>query len=70
MSAYATPLRQTTEPVALAPMLGMTRDEVMTAREVADLLKMPISTIYELGTSGRTAGTATREDMAVPSAAA
>lgn len=26
----------------------LTRDDVMTAREVADLLKMPVSTIYHL----------------------
>jgi len=45
MSAYATPVRHTAEPVGLRPMLGLTRDEVMTAREVADLLKMPVSTI-------------------------
>jgi excisionase family DNA binding protein len=30
----------------------LTRDEVMTAREVADLLKMPVSTIYELARRG------------------
>jgi excisionase family DNA binding protein len=52
MSAYATPLRQTTESVALAPMLGLTRDDVMTAREVAELLKMPVSTIYQLARRG------------------
>lgn len=52
MSAYATPLRQTTEPPGRAPVLGLTRDEVLTAREVADLLKMPVSTIYELARRG------------------
>jgi Helix-turn-helix domain len=52
MAAYATPLRQAAEPVGLRPMLGLTRDEVMTAREVADLLKMPVSTIYELARRG------------------
>ncbi|MBV8219733.1 MAG: helix-turn-helix domain-containing protein [Solirubrobacterales bacterium] len=51
MSAYATPLRQAGEP-ALRPGLGLTRDEVLTAREVADLLKMPVSTIYELARRG------------------
>jgi hypothetical protein len=45
MSAYATPVRHTAEPVGLRPMLALRRDEVMTAREVADLLKMPVSTI-------------------------
>jgi excisionase family DNA binding protein len=29
-------------------VLGLTRDEVMPEQEVADLLKMPVSTIYEL----------------------
>lgn len=52
MSAYATPIRQATESVDLRPKLGLTRDEVMTAREVADLLKMPVSTIYELARRG------------------
>lgn len=31
---------------------GLTREEVMTAREVADLLKMPVSTIYQLARRG------------------
>lgn len=52
MSAYATPLRQTAEPTGLRPVLALTRDEVMTAREVAELLKMPVSTIYELSRRG------------------
>lgn len=30
----------------------LTRDEVMTAREVADLLHMPVSTVYELARRG------------------
>jgi excisionase family DNA binding protein len=30
----------------------LTRDDVMTAREVADLLKMPVSTIYHLARRG------------------
>jgi excisionase family DNA binding protein len=30
----------------------LTRDEVMTAREVADLLRMPTSTVYELARKG------------------
>jgi excisionase family DNA binding protein len=52
MSAYGTHLRQTTQPAALTPVLRLTRDEIMTAREVADLLKMPVSTIYELARRG------------------
>jgi excisionase family DNA binding protein len=31
---------------------ALTRDEVMTAREVAELLKMPVSTIYQLARRG------------------
>jgi excisionase family DNA binding protein len=55
MSAYApnlprsTPERFSQEPAA---KLGLTRDEVMTAREVAELLKMPVSTIYQLARRG------------------
>ncbi|HTP19034.1 MAG TPA: helix-turn-helix domain-containing protein [Solirubrobacteraceae bacterium] len=30
----------------------LTRDEVMTARQVADLLRMPTSTVYELARKG------------------
>jgi len=52
MSAYATPSRQNTDPAVRAPALGVTRDEVLTAREVANLLKMPVSTIYELARRG------------------
>jgi len=42
MSAYAPTLLNES---AHGPL---TRNEVMTAREVADLLRMPVSTIYEL----------------------
>jgi hypothetical protein len=70
MSAYATPLRQATDPAVRAPALGLTRDEVLTAREVADLLKMPVSTIYELARRRRTASPAPRPNLAVLAAAA
>ena len=50
MSAYAT-LHEMNEPLR-GSIFALTRDEVMTAREVADLLKMPVSTIYELARSG------------------
>jgi excisionase family DNA binding protein len=50
MSAYATTLPQPAELPAVPS--GLTRDEVMTAREVADLLKMPVSTIYQLARRG------------------
>ncbi|MCL2395143.1 MAG: helix-turn-helix domain-containing protein [Acidimicrobiaceae bacterium] len=52
MSAYAASLPEATKPVAVRPPRGLTRDEVMTAREVADLLKMPVSTIYQLARRG------------------
>jgi excisionase family DNA binding protein len=32
---------------------GLTRDEVMTAAEVADLLGVPVSTVYYLARQGR-----------------
>jgi excisionase family DNA binding protein len=44
MSAYATAIP--------APVPGLTRDEVLTASEVAELLKMPVSTVYELARRG------------------
>jgi excisionase family DNA binding protein len=50
MSAYATTLPQPVEDSA-SPS-GLTRDEVMTAREVAELLKMPVSTIHQLARRG------------------
>jgi excisionase family DNA binding protein len=31
---------------------GLTRDQVMTAREVADLLHLPVSTVYHLARQG------------------
>jgi excisionase family DNA binding protein len=37
---------------SLAATHVLTRDEVMTAREVAELLKMPVSTIYQLARRG------------------
>jgi hypothetical protein len=53
MAAYATQITESAEPVAVARDSGsLTRDEVMTAREVADLLRMPTSTVYELARRG------------------
>lgn len=34
------------------PIPGLTRDQVLTAVEVAELLKMPVSTVYELARRG------------------
>ena len=55
MSAYAPTLPGSIpepHPHDPADNRGLTRDEVMTAREVAELLKMPVSTIYELARRG------------------
>ncbi len=53
MSAYAPTLSGVSrEPGAPKATHGLTRDEVMTAREVAELLKMPVSTIYQLARRG------------------
>ena len=51
MSAYAPALPDTSTGLRRAGC-SLTRDEVMTAREVADLLKMPVSTIYQLARRG------------------
>jgi excisionase family DNA binding protein len=50
MAAYATPITEPAQPAVTGRSL--TRDEVMTAREVADLLRMPPSTVYELARRG------------------
>ena len=53
MAAYAPQITESAELVAVARDSGfLTRDEVMTAREVADLLRMPTSTVYELARRG------------------
>jgi excisionase family DNA binding protein len=50
MSAYATVSPETE--ILPTGRSTLTRDEVLTAREVADLLKMPVSTVYELARRG------------------
>ena len=52
MSAYAPALPETSDIIRGPVGCGLTRDEVMTAREVAELLKMPVSTIYQLARRG------------------
>ena len=52
MSAYAPALPEASDAGYAGSPGGLTRDEVMTAREVADLLKMPVSTIYQLARRG------------------
>ena len=53
MSAYATSTPESVAPI-LAPRESrfLTRDGVMTAREVAELLRMPTSTVYDLARKG------------------
>jgi excisionase family DNA binding protein len=34
------------------PVVGLTRDQVMTAGEVAELLQLPVSTVYYLARHG------------------
>jgi excisionase family DNA binding protein len=43
------------EPVATRPeaVRPLTRDQVMTATEVAELLHLPVSTVYQLARQGR-----------------
>ncbi|MBV9003679.1 MAG: helix-turn-helix domain-containing protein [Solirubrobacterales bacterium] len=52
MSAYAPALPDISSAIRGPVAYSLTRDEVMTAREVADLLKMPVSTIYQLARRG------------------
>jgi len=51
MAAYATPITANLISAPHSPG-SLTREEVMTAREVADLLRMPTSTVYELARKG------------------
>lgn len=50
MSAMAPPI--TTGAALPAPRRGLTRDEVMTASEVGELLHLPVSTVYYLARRG------------------
>jgi hypothetical protein len=53
MPAYATQIMESAEPIVATRDSGfLTRDEVMTATEVGDLLRMPTSTVYELARRG------------------
>lgn len=52
MSAYAPALPDTTAATRVSVTCNLTRDEVLTASEVAELLKMPVSTIYQLARRG------------------
>ena len=46
------PPRSPTEPCPARPRPGLTRNEVMTASEVAELLHLPVSTVYYLARRG------------------
>ena len=50
MSAMAPQISETT--VLPAVRRGLTRDEVMTASEVGELLHLPVSTVYYLARRG------------------
>ncbi|MBV9197499.1 MAG: helix-turn-helix domain-containing protein [Solirubrobacterales bacterium] len=53
MQAYGTPTTESAPSPLGAEAAGhLTRDEVMTAGEVAELLRMPTSTVYELARKG------------------
>lgn len=66
MAAYATHTTESVPSGTAAQAAAMiTRDEVMTAREVADLLRMPTSTVYELARKG-----VLRAYLAIPTSAA
>ncbi len=43
----------TDAPAAVAVRHGLTRDDVMTAHEVAELLALPVSTVYHLARQGQ-----------------
>ena len=44
--------RRDPHPTAGPVRVGLCREDVMTAREVADLLSMPVSTVYHLARQG------------------
>lgn len=53
VSVMALTAPHTPDHPTLAPRAGgLTRDEVMTAGEVADLLHLPVSTVYYLARQG------------------
>jgi excisionase family DNA binding protein len=44
--------RRDPRPTSSPVRVGLCREDVMTAREVADLLSMPVSTVYHLARQG------------------
>jgi excisionase family DNA binding protein len=51
LTAYPTD-RHDPHPTSGPVRVGLCREDVMTAREVADLLGMPVSTVYHLARQG------------------
>ena len=51
--ATSTPQIQDPTASAGAPRVRLTRADVMTAQEVADLLALPVSTVYHLARQGQ-----------------
>ncbi len=49
---HLNPLPTPTPAMVRRGVRGLTRDEVMTAVEVADLLHLPVSTVYHLARRG------------------
>jgi excisionase family DNA binding protein len=45
-------IQLTSAETAVSPGGGLTRDQVMTASEVAELLHLPVSTVYHLARQG------------------
>jgi excisionase family DNA binding protein len=52
MDMQAPALAYSPQPVSVSAHPGLTRDQVMTAAEVADLLALPVSTVYYLARRG------------------
>jgi len=52
MALTATQLVSRPVPVMGVAHVGLTRDQVMTASEVAELLQLPVSTVYYLARRG------------------
>jgi len=50
--ANALPSSDRFAPASAGSRVGLTRDQVMTAGEVAELLHMPVSTVYYLARRG------------------
>src|SRR5258708_3205670 len=71
MATYDTPTIEAVQPTSTSRGSGfVTRNDVMTAPEVAELMRMPTSTVYELARKGVLPTSQPWTDKAVPAAAA